>query len=117
MERHASIETLVCCELTLAMSVNRSLLERVLSIRLVYQRASMARALSFEYLNRQLVWHELSELLLFTLPLINVAALKRFLLKRLPPMARQLTTAANTGKHPTRSNRLMWGQAGFAVPE
>ncbi|KAK9830469.1 hypothetical protein WJX72_011919 [[Myrmecia] bisecta] len=32
----------------------RSLLERLLRARLVYQRSSMARAISFEYLNRQL---------------------------------------------------------------
>ena len=34
----------------------RSVNERLLGARLVFQRASMARALSFEYLNRQLVW-------------------------------------------------------------
>lgn len=33
----------------------RSVSERVLGVRLVLQQASMARALSFEYLNRQLV--------------------------------------------------------------
>ncbi|EIE19454.1 hypothetical protein COCSUDRAFT_38277 [Coccomyxa subellipsoidea C-169] len=54
----------------------RSVLERLLGARLVYSKGSMARALSFEYLNRQLVWHELSELLLFLLPLINVGRIK-----------------------------------------
>lgn len=33
----------------------------------------MSRLVSFEYLNRQLVWQELSEFMLFLLPLINVA--------------------------------------------
>lgn len=37
----------------------RSLLERLLRARLVYQQPSAARAISFEYLNRQLVWSEL----------------------------------------------------------
>lgn len=37
----------------------RSLLERLLQARLVYQQPSAARAVSFEYLNRQLVWSEL----------------------------------------------------------
>lgn len=32
----------------------------------------MSRLVSFEYLNRQLVWQELSEFMLFLLPLINV---------------------------------------------
>lgn len=62
----------------------RTVLERVLRARLVYQRPSAPRALSFEYLNRQLVWHELSELLLFMLPLVNVAAVKRTLRSFLP---------------------------------
>ena len=37
----------------------RSLLDRLLRARLVYQQPSAARAISFEYLNRQLVWSEL----------------------------------------------------------
>ena len=64
--------------------MRRSIIERVLSMRLVYQRANQARALSFEYLNRQLVWHELSELVLFLLPLINVEKIKRVVKQLLP---------------------------------
>lgn len=45
-----------------------TLVERALSARLVYQRPSMARVVDFEYLNQQLAWRELSELVLFTLP-------------------------------------------------
>lgn len=62
----------------------RSLVERLISARLVYKRASMPRALSFEYLNRQLVWHELSELLLFLLPLVDVSRIKSLVLATLP---------------------------------
>ena len=69
-----------------ALGLCRSLLERVLRMRLVYQRVNMARAISFEYLNRQLVWHELSEVLLFLLPLINVGRLKRFVTHQLPQL-------------------------------
>ena len=57
----------------------------------------MARALSFEYLNRQLVWHELSELLLFLLPLLNVARLKSMVLSYLPRMVPSLETSAAEG--------------------
>jgi len=64
----------------------RNLAERVLQSRLVYKRASMPRALNFEYLNRQLVWHELSELLLFLLPLVNVTRIRSFVMKNLPQM-------------------------------
>ena len=99
--------------------------DRLLGARLVLQRASMARALSFEYLNRQLVlssapsvvrpyslllrrsapcpfdsdlscryclavwslrqvWTELSELLLFLLPLLNVTQLRSRIMAYLP---------------------------------
>ena len=37
----------------------RSVLERLLRARLVYRQPSAARSISFEYLNRQLVWSEL----------------------------------------------------------
>jgi peroxin-2 len=47
--------------------------ERLIGARLVYRQPSMSRLVSFEYLNRQLVWQELSEFMLFLLPLINVS--------------------------------------------
>jgi peroxin-2 len=50
----------------------RSLLERLAGARLVYAQPVMSRLVSFEYLNRQLVWQELSELLLFLLPLLDL---------------------------------------------
>lgn len=69
-------------------------MERLLRARLVYSRAAMARALSFEYLNRQLVWHELSELLLFLLPLVNVGRLKAAVMARLPRLTSALSPPA-----------------------
>ena len=54
----------------------------------------MARALSFEYLNRQLIWHEMSELLLFLLPLINLPRLKRLLLPYVPRLPSCTQTAS-----------------------
>lgn len=38
----------------------RSVVERVLGTRLVYARPAMSRAVSFEFMNRQLVWQEFS---------------------------------------------------------
>jgi peroxin-2 len=67
----------------------RTLLERALKARLMYIQPSASRVVSYEYLNRQLVWSELSEVLLFLLPLVNVAAVKRSLravLPRLPAL-------------------------------
>ncbi|CAL5324134.1 unnamed protein product [Camellia sinensis] len=40
---------------------------------------NMNRAVSFEYMNRQLVWNEFSEMLLLLLPLINSSSIKKFL--------------------------------------
>ncbi|KAJ3005828.1 peroxisome assembly protein (Peroxin-2) [Thoreauomyces humboldtii] len=54
----------------------RSLLDRVLRMRLVYARREMSRQVSFEFMNRQLVWHAFTEFLLFLVPLINVQHVK-----------------------------------------
>ena len=50
--------------------------ERALGARLVHARGDMSRVVSLDFLNRQLVWHELSELLLFVLPLVNGVKLR-----------------------------------------
>ncbi|KAF8027576.1 hypothetical protein BT93_E0477 [Corymbia citriodora subsp. variegata] len=54
----------------------RTLIERALKARLVYGSPNMNRAVSFEYMNRQLVWNEFSEMLLLLLPLLNSSTLK-----------------------------------------
>ncbi|KAH7547256.1 peroxisome biogenesis protein 2 isoform X1 [Ziziphus jujuba] len=57
----------------------RNLIERALRARLVYGSPIMNRAVSFEYMNRQLVWNEFSEMLLLLLPLLNSSSVKNFL--------------------------------------
>ncbi|KAD2394517.1 hypothetical protein E3N88_41494 [Mikania micrantha] len=57
----------------------RNLIERALQARLVYGSPHMNRAVSFEYMNRQLVWNEFSEMLLLLLPLLNSSTMKNFL--------------------------------------
>ncbi|KAF3450723.1 hypothetical protein FNV43_RR06812 [Rhamnella rubrinervis] len=57
----------------------RNLIERALRARLVYGNPNMNRAVSFEYMNRQLVWNEFSEMLLLLLPLLNSSSMKNFL--------------------------------------
>ncbi|CAN0878140.1 Peroxisome biogenesis protein 2 [Linum grandiflorum] len=54
----------------------RNLVERILKARLVYGNPNMNRAVSFEYMNRQLVWNEFSEMLLLLLPLLNSSSFK-----------------------------------------
>mmetsp|Transcript_22473 Transcript_22473/g.31314 ORF Transcript_22473/g.31314 Transcript_22473/m.31314 type:complete len:348 (+) Transcript_22473:36-1079(+) len=55
-----------------------SLVGRLLQMRLVYRYPSVKRQVSFEFLNRQLVWHEFTEFLLFFMPLINLEKIKNF---------------------------------------
>jgi peroxin-2 len=70
----------------------------------------MSRLISFEYLNRQLVWQELSEFLLFLLPLINVAKVKRFILKLLPRVP--LVTAGGGASDVGNSSSGLEGSSG-----
>ncbi|PHH55389.1 Peroxisomal biogenesis factor 2 [Ceratocystis fimbriata CBS 114723] len=57
----------------------RTLLDRILRMRLASPSSQVSREVSFEYQNRQLVWHAFTEFLLFVLPLIGVSRWKRWL--------------------------------------
>lgn len=57
----------------------RTLLDRILRLKLVAPTGQMSRQVSFEYLNRQLVWHAFTEFLLFFLPLIGISRWRRWL--------------------------------------
>lgn len=53
----------------------------MLQMRLVYTRREMARLISFEFMNRQLVWTAFTEFLLFLVPLINLEKMKNRVLR------------------------------------
>ena len=57
----------------------RTLLDRVLRMRLAPPTSQVSREVSFEYLNRQLVWHAFTEFLLFVLPLVGINRWRRWL--------------------------------------
>jgi len=57
----------------------RTLLDRILRMRLEPPTSQVSRELSFEYQNRQLVWHAFTEFLLFILPLIGINRWRRWL--------------------------------------
>eukprot|EP01112_Ceratiomyxa_fruticulosa_P021148 TRINITY_DN736_c0_g2_i5.p1 TRINITY_DN736_c0_g2~~TRINITY_DN736_c0_g2_i5.p1 ORF type:complete len:420 (-),score=50.83 TRINITY_DN736_c0_g2_i5:23-1282(-) len=59
-----------------------TLVTRILGMRLVYARPSMTRRVSFEYMNRQLVWHGFTEFLLFLMPLVNIDRIKGLFKRR-----------------------------------
>lgn len=57
----------------------RTLLDRILRLRLASPTSQISREVSFEYLNRQLVWHAFTEFLLFVLPLVGIRRWRRWL--------------------------------------
>lgn len=57
----------------------RTLLDRILRLRLLPATSQVSREVSFEYLNRQLVWHAFTEFLLFILPLVGISRWRRWL--------------------------------------
>lgn len=57
----------------------RTLVDRILRIRLTPPSTQVSREVSFEYLNRQLVWHAFTEFLLFLLPLVGISRWRRWL--------------------------------------
>lgn len=69
----------------------RSLLDRMLGVRLVPSTSRMDRQVSFEYLNRQLVWNAFTEFFLFILPLIGVRKWRKW-------ASRALKTLMSLGK-------------------
>ena len=62
----------------------RSLVDRVLCLRLVYVRRQMNRQVDFDFLNRQLVWQGFTEFVLFLMPFISFQTIRSQLLRVLP---------------------------------
>ncbi|KDR83605.1 hypothetical protein GALMADRAFT_219427 [Galerina marginata CBS 339.88] len=55
----------------------RTLADRLLRMSLVPSRRSVKRDVSYEFMNRQMVWHAFTEFLLFLLPLISARVIRR----------------------------------------
>ncbi|OJA13814.1 hypothetical protein AZE42_00493 [Rhizopogon vesiculosus] len=55
----------------------RTIIDRVLAMRLDPAQALIKREVSYEFMNRQMVWHAFTEFLLFLLPLIKPRSLTR----------------------------------------
>ncbi|KAK9479063.1 Pex12 amino terminal region-domain-containing protein, partial [Lipomyces japonicus] len=54
-----------------------TLVYRLFRLRLVSSSRSLSREVSFEFLNRQLVWDEFTKFLLFVIPMLHLPKLKR----------------------------------------
>lgn len=57
----------------------RTITDRLLRLRLVPSSNQTSREVSFEFLNRQLVWHAFTEFLLFLLPLVGISRWRRWI--------------------------------------
>lgn len=77
----------------------RRLWERVVGCRLVYTQSGARRHISFDYLNRQLIWSEISDLILFFLPLLNLDSVRSMLHEYFPA-----THVPSLGSNPTASS-------------
>ncbi|KAF9569335.1 hypothetical protein CPC08DRAFT_739223 [Agrocybe pediades] len=55
----------------------RTLADRLLRMSLVPSRRLVKRDVSYEFMNRQMVWHAFTEFLLFLLPLISARTIRR----------------------------------------
>ncbi|MBW0485263.1 hypothetical protein O181_024978 [Austropuccinia psidii MF-1] len=86
----------------------RSLLERILGIRLIYANQSAFRNVDFEFLNQQLVWDTVIEFLLSVLPLINLRRLQLRLInaktRTLPAIRNFFRSSQSSSK--TSKNKL-----------
>ncbi|KAF7776033.1 hypothetical protein Agabi119p4_4426 [Agaricus bisporus var. burnettii] len=55
----------------------RTLADRLLHMRLVPSRGRVERDVSYEFMNRQMVWHAFTEFLLFLLPLLHTRSVRQ----------------------------------------
>lgn len=95
----------------------RTLTDRLLRLRLTPTSHSTSREVSFEYLNRQLVWHAFTEFLLFLLPLVGISRWRRILSRTWRKLKSSLL--ALLGRAPTSSDgedEKPAGELGF-LPE
>lgn len=88
----------------------RTLLDRVLRLRLAPPSSQVSREVSFEYLNRQLVWHAFTEFLLFVLPLVGISRWRRWL-ARAWRKTKSVIQSGSTDEEQTKSGEL------FFLPE
>lgn len=80
----------------------RTLADRLLQMRLAPARRLVKRNVSYEFMNRQMVWHAFTEFLIFMLPLIHTRTLRR----RFARLTAQVKPISLTSLLPFRHNIL-----------
>lgn len=94
----------------------RTLLDRALRLRLVPISAHTSREVSFEYLNRQLVWHAFTEFLLFLLPLVGISRWRRIIGRSWRRALIFLKRSFGRGSSDDEEEEMPKGELGF-LPE
>lgn len=79
----------------------RTLIDRILRLRLSPTTDRVRREVSFDYLNRQLVWHTFTEFLLFVLPLVGVSQWRRWLYRALRSFKSMLSSGSSSSDSQT----------------
>ncbi|KAF1846088.1 uncharacterized protein K460DRAFT_406310 [Cucurbitaria berberidis CBS 394.84] len=79
----------------------RTITDRLLRLRLTPTSHSTSREVSFEYLNRQLVWHAFTEFLLFLLPLVGISRWRRILGRTWRKLRSSLLSLLGRGQKPS----------------
>ncbi|KAI9797321.1 MAG: hypothetical protein M1825_006019 [Sarcosagium campestre] len=112
-----SAATLLTFLLFLLNGQHHSVLGHILKIRLVPRTSQITREVSFEYLNRQLVWHAFTEFLLFILPLVGISRWRR-LISRAWRKFKALSTSRSSqgGKTESQEPEIKQGELAF-LPE
>ena len=90
----------------------RTLIDRILRLRLAPPINQISRDVNFEYLNRQLVWHAFTEFLLFLLPFVGINRWRKWLSRSWRKIKAFLRRNGSTAEEKT----LYVGELGF-LPE
>ncbi|KAK4543301.1 hypothetical protein LTR36_005660 [Oleoguttula mirabilis] len=94
----------------------RTLTDRLLRLRLVPSSNQTSREVSFEYLNRQLVWHAFTEFLLFLLPLVGISRWKRWVARAWKKAKTSITKIRTGQQELDGDDEIQRGELGF-LPE
>ncbi|KAJ1966065.1 peroxisome assembly protein (Peroxin-2) [Dipsacomyces acuminosporus] len=83
IEKAVKVATLVNFLAFISTGQYKTAVERVLGLRLIYARPQMSHSVSFEFLNRQLVWHAFTEFVMFAMPLVNPAKARAWVVRNI----------------------------------
>ncbi|KAF7332028.1 hypothetical protein MKEN_00083100 [Mycena kentingensis (nom. inval.)] len=85
----------------------RTVTDRILNLHLAPSSSLMNRDVSYEFMNRQMVWHAFTEFLIFLLPLVDARGVRRSI-KRLKTILTPTSLRISDAKTTTPSRGKYW---------